>query len=176
MNALENMAAYTDRSYQDVRREVNEIIRESVPMLGNRCMVVLDIDETILTWNGLTVRDRKDIFLGQYRGNYNVIPEMLQLYFDIKRQGCSVAFITARRERLRDATMKNLARYIGESLKSDYVILKPESFKGDNQTYKTSARQELVNMGYTIVANIGDQPTDLLGGYSQSVFKLPSTY
>uniref|UniRef100_A0A6C0BL92 Acid phosphatase n=1 Tax=viral metagenome TaxID=1070528 RepID=A0A6C0BL92_9ZZZZ len=170
------MAAYTDRRYEDVRREVNDIVNASVPILGNRCMVVLDVDETILTTSHINPIVKSDIFRVHNRGQCRSIPEMVQLYFDIKRMGCSIAFITARRERSRRVTTENLHRYLGDAILSDYLILKPDSFRGDNQQYKTQARKELVDMGYTIVANIGDQVTDLVGGYCQSVFKLPSTY
>ena len=39
--------------------------------------------------------------------------------------------------------------------------------------FKTSARKEIESEGYTIVANIGDQYSDLVGGYAEGKFKLP---
>ncbi|MCL5033623.1 MAG: HAD family acid phosphatase [Bacteroidetes bacterium] len=39
--------------------------------------------------------------------------------------------------------------------------------------FKTSARKEIESEGYTIVANIGDQYSDLEGGYAEGKFKLP---
>jgi acid phosphatase len=38
---------------------------------------------------------------------------------------------------------------------------------------KTAARRALYREGYTIVANLGDQESDLRGGYAEHIFKLP---
>jgi acid phosphatase len=38
---------------------------------------------------------------------------------------------------------------------------------------KTAARRALYREGYTIVANLGDQESDLRGGYAEHTFKLP---
>ncbi|MCL5020441.1 MAG: HAD family acid phosphatase [Bacteroidetes bacterium] len=39
--------------------------------------------------------------------------------------------------------------------------------------FKTSVRKQITTEGYTIVANIGDQYSDLVGGYAEGKFKLP---
>jgi hypothetical protein len=39
--------------------------------------------------------------------------------------------------------------------------------------YKTAARRALYREGYTIVANLGDQESDLRGGYAERTFKVP---
>ena len=39
--------------------------------------------------------------------------------------------------------------------------------------FKTSVRKEIAEKGYTIIANIGDQYSDLVGGYAEGKFKLP---
>lgn len=39
--------------------------------------------------------------------------------------------------------------------------------------YKTAARKAITAKGYTIIDNIGDQYSDLKGGYSEAEFKLP---
>jgi hypothetical protein len=41
------------------------------------------------------------------------------------------------------------------------------------QTNKTKARAAIEAQGYTIVANIGNNTTDLDGGYAERTFKLP---
>jgi hypothetical protein len=40
--------------------------------------------------------------------------------------------------------------------------------------YKTNCRKDIESKGYKIILNIGDQYSDLEGGYSQAVFKLPN--
>lgn len=44
----------------------------------------------------------------------------------------------------------------------------------NSRTISTSARKEIESEGYTIVANIGDQYSDLVGGFAERTFKLPN--
>ncbi|MFD4430856.1 HAD family acid phosphatase, partial [Nocardia sp. NPDC058497] len=39
--------------------------------------------------------------------------------------------------------------------------------------YKTASRADIESKGYTIVANIGNSPTDLSGGHAERTFKFP---
>ena len=40
--------------------------------------------------------------------------------------------------------------------------------------YKTATRAHIESLGYDIVANFGDQYSDLVGGYADRTFKLPN--
>ena len=40
--------------------------------------------------------------------------------------------------------------------------------------YKSGARRAVERRGYTILANLGDQRSDLKGGYSERTYKLPN--
>jgi acid phosphatase len=42
--------------------------------------------------------------------------------------------------------------------------------------FKTPIRARIEEIGYTIVANIGDQPSDLVGGHAQMRFLLPDPF
>ena len=42
--------------------------------------------------------------------------------------------------------------------------------------YKTWVRGEIEAQGYTIIANVGDQWSDLENGYAERVFKLPNPF
>jgi hypothetical protein len=79
----------------------------------------------------------------------------------------TVFFITGRPEGLRDLTVTALrnAGYTGK-LNLD---LKP-SVVG----YKAGARKAIERKGYRILANLGDQQSDLKGGYSLKRYKLPN--
>ena len=39
--------------------------------------------------------------------------------------------------------------------------------------FKTSVRKEIAEKGYAIIADIGDEYSDLVGGYAEGKFKLP---
>jgi hypothetical protein len=40
--------------------------------------------------------------------------------------------------------------------------------------FKAPARQKITERGYTILLSMGDQESDLKGGYAERVFKLPN--
>ena len=40
--------------------------------------------------------------------------------------------------------------------------------------FKVGARRDLINRGYNIVAAVGDQASDLNGGFAERVYKLPN--
>jgi len=42
--------------------------------------------------------------------------------------------------------------------------------------FKAPQRERLTREGYTIVANIGDQPSDLAGGFAERAFLLPNPF
>jgi HAD superfamily, subfamily IIIB (Acid phosphatase) len=42
--------------------------------------------------------------------------------------------------------------------------------------HKTKARIDIESRGFTIVANIGDQESDLVGGHAERAFKLPNPF
>lgn len=84
----------------------------------------------------------------------------------------AIFFITGRGERDRLSTERNLqqAGYTGYK----QLICRPPGLKGTTGSYKTSERRRLIEGGYTIVINLGDQASDLEGGYNGAAFKLPN--
>ena len=42
--------------------------------------------------------------------------------------------------------------------------------------FKAPQRQAIEREGYTIIANVGDQPSDLEGGFSERTFPLPNPF
>ena len=42
--------------------------------------------------------------------------------------------------------------------------------------FKTPIRIQIGRLGYTIIANMGDQPSDLLGGHAEKKFLLPDPF
>ncbi|MEO7598039.1 MAG: HAD family acid phosphatase, partial [Opitutus sp.] len=88
--------------------------------------------------------------------------------------GVDIVFITGRPEKHRNATEENL-RNIGCF---DYaaLICLPDGLKSTAASFKTSARGILAAGGVTIIANIGDQLSDLNGGFAERTFKLPNPF
>ncbi|MDA2919845.1 hypothetical protein MYX76_10190 [Desulfobacterota bacterium AH_259_B03_O07] len=76
---------------------------------------------------------------------------------------------------MRAATEKNL-KSVGYT-EWDGLFLKPNNYdKKSVNPFKSSTRKKIEEKGYTIVVNIGDQFSDLAGGYAERVFKLPNPY
>jgi acid phosphatase len=99
----------------------------------------------------------------------------LKLYEYAKDKGVAIFFITGRHEKLRNATQKNL-KSVGYN-EWDGLYLKPNDYKEKSVIpYKSSTRKRIQEEGYIIVVNIGDQFSDLAGGFAERVFKLPNPY
>ena len=71
---------------------------------------------------------------------------------------------------MRTPTEQNLARegYTGYK----QLFLKPQDSTAGTVDYKSGARDDIEGQGYRIVANVGDQYSDLAGGHGDVVFKL----
>ncbi|KAL9399360.1 hypothetical protein Peur_008321 [Populus x canadensis] len=98
----------------------------------------------------------------------------LNLYKELKQLGFTVFMLTGRSEHQRNATVKNL-QLEGYS-DWERLILRESSDQGKPATfYKSQRRLELVNEGYRIHGNSGDQWSDLYGfAVSERSFKLPN--
>lgn len=142
--------------------------------------IVLDIDETSLSnYDSMLERHfggTKEQFTQQtLAGNGKVIPETLALYNEAKRRGVFVFFVTGRRESERQATESNLSKagfhqWTGLYLQAD------DAHDASIIPFKSQMRAKIKANGYTIIESIGDQHSDLQGGYAENVFKIPNPY
>jgi predicted secreted acid phosphatase len=91
-----------------------------------------------------------------------------------RERGVAVFFLTGRPERLREATERNL-RSAGYDWTG--VILKPDALRTSSAVeQKAAERKKLVEQGYTIAVNVGDQMSDLDGGFAERTYKLPNPF
>jgi HAD superfamily, subfamily IIIB (Acid phosphatase) len=140
--------------------------------------LVLDIDETSLS--NLTAIEADNFTFGpasQAEATNEVgkaIPSTLALYNDAKARGIGIFFITGRRENTRAHTESNLKR---EGFTTwNQVVLKPDASTDSTVVYKSNARAAIEQQGYRIIANVGDQYSDLAGGHAASAFKLANPF
>jgi acid phosphatase len=105
------------------------------------------------------------------------ISPTLALFNAAKAKGVAVFFITGRHEsdQRRKATIDNLhkAGYDG------WAGLTLRSAAASNLTivqYKSGERARIAERGYTIITNMGDQQSDLDGGYAERAYKLPNPF
>jgi predicted secreted acid phosphatase len=146
-----------------------------------RPAVVFDIDETLLSnYIGVPNSDPETGSAGQFPGALSGtgtrMPGVGEAFDAAKKRGMAVFLITARPSLipgLYDTTVRNLTAagysgWAGLSLKADAL--------GSSATYKTATRAAIEAEGYTIIANVGDQESDLVGGHSERRFKLPNPF
>jgi predicted secreted acid phosphatase len=141
--------------------------------------LVLDIDETSLNnypcfkANGGIPYDAVVNVQCVTAYNAPAINPVHSLFIFAKQHGVKVFFITARPEQIKDGTLKNL-RSAGYKGKYE-LFLQPANYTQDSKIpYKSGARKQIEQRGFHIIANVGDQQSDLKGGYSERTFKLPN--
>ena len=169
---------------------------------GTMLALVLDIDETsISNWQEMKANDFGLIEDGPCNlGNPDAdgwrIPaspcgfnawilaadakplDTVRLFKAAKDNKVAVFFVTGRKDDdkhvVLDATADNL-RKAGYTDWAD-LMLEPAGYNSTVEEFKTEKRKEIAARGYTIIANVGDQYSDLKGGYSERAFKLPNPF
>ncbi len=86
----------------------------------------------------------------------------------------SVFFVTGRPERTRASAEADLRSAGYENWAG--LIMKPDDYDGTNVAFKSGARKKLTRMGYMIILNLGDQLSDLEGGFAERKFLLPNPF
>ena len=162
---------------------------ESRAKRGGKLAIVVDIDETALSnLPSIRANDYGFIVAGPCdlpRGPCGLftwilmakaepIKPVLTLVEMARQRGVAVFFITGRPERMRAATEANLraAGYAWNGL-----ILRPDDLTTKSAAdFKAPERQKIEAQGYTIILNIGDQASDLDGGFAEKTYKLPNPF
>ncbi len=152
-----------------------------------RPAIVLDIDETALSnWQAYRVNHWARILQGDCdleRGPCNIrvwqamgrsvaLPPTLHLVEHARRLGVAVFFITGRPGDLRAVTEQNL-REQGFGF-AEVIVLPSDKTFTRGADFKAAERQRIAAQGYTILLSMGDQRSDLDGGFAERVFKLPN--
>ncbi|WP_079404658.1 HAD family acid phosphatase [Streptomyces sp. 3211] len=163
-------AAILGIDYATWQRDVAAVIDAARPAIeariaaspaGEKPALVLDIDNTSLEtdfhwfWTFPTPAISKVRALTQYA----------------HARGVAVFFVTARPGIIQSLTEHNL-KAVGYPVSGLYVRDLPDLFD-EVSAYKTGKRAEIEARGYTIIANIGNSATDLVGGHAERTVKLP---
>jgi len=154
---------------------------------ATRPAIVLDIDETSLSnwpaykangW-GRVVNGPCDLQQGpcglrawQATAQSKALAPTLELAKRAKALGVAVFFISGRPPTLQEATERNLRE---QGYEFDGVVLLPAGAAFTSAVdFKAPERKKIAERGYTIILSMGDQESDLKGGYAERVFKLPN--
>ncbi|MGW2490741.1 HAD family acid phosphatase [Streptomyces sp. NPDC001606] len=178
----------------DAKRYIDKAARKALRH-GEKPAVVFDIDDTLLlsldyekrynytfnptTWNDYVNKaDRPEVF-----GS----PELVQY---AAAKGVEVFYNSGLSEAQRAGAVENLKKVGADvNLDTDHMFLKdkanPPAYLSDCATagtwncttvqYKSGTRKHIEDdLGYTIIADFGDQYSDLDGGYTGRTYKLPN--
>ncbi len=154
-------------------------------------VLVLDIDETSLSnWEVILADDFGRIIGGpcpalpegpcgwaawDLLARSRAIAPTLGLFRQARALGVAVVFITGRPESQREATERNL-RAEGYEGWARLVMVPDGARFASASAFKAPVRAGLEREGHTIVANLGDQPSDLEGGHAERAFLLPNPF
>ena len=149
--------------------------------------VVLDIDETSLSnWPAYRLNGWGRVLIGgcdlqhgpcglrtwQALGQSKAIPPTLALARRARELGVAVFFISGRPASLHEATENNLRE---QGYEWTSLILLPDGAQFASAVdFKAPERRKITEQKYTIILNVGDQESDLKGGYAERTFKLPN--
>ena len=144
---------------------------------GERLAVVLDIDETALgNYPHIRSMDfayddaRWDAWLLEAR--CPPIEPVLAIHRAARDNGVAVFFLSGRKELSRKATARNLVATGFSGFEA--LILKADDSTEPTSEFKARERARLVAEGWTIIACVGDQESDLAGGHTGRTFKIPN--
>lgn len=179
-----------ERDITAVTAEASAWIAERATQV-DRPALVLDIDDTSLTnWEVIVADDFGRIFDGpcdnlpagpcgwvawDLRAATPPITQTLALFEHARALDVAVFFITGRDESQRAATEKNLLA-VGYA---DYGGLSMEPIGAHYASaadFKAPQRARIEAEGFAIIANMGDQPSDLAGGHAERTFLLPNPF
>ncbi len=175
-----------DTEFRGVVAQARAYMERRAPLV-TKPAIVLDIDETSLSnwpayrvnaWSRITAgpcdleRGPCGIRAWQAMGASKALAPTLELAKRAEALNVAVFFITGRPPELLEATERNLRQ---EGYHPTGVILEPAgvTFKSAAD-FKAPERRKLAEQGYTIILTMGDQESDLFGGYAEKTFKLPN--
>jgi acid phosphatase len=187
--AYHDSGAYT-RDLKVIADRAVTWVRERAPAV-NRPALVLDIDETALSnWEVIKLNDFGRPISGPCNpgtgapcgwaawdqlGRDPAIEPTLQLFRVARASNVAVFFITGRPEDQRAATERNL-RNAGFGGYARLYLVPTGAHFASAADFKAPIRAEIERLGYTIIANTGDQPSDLIGGHAEKKFLLPDPF
>ena len=182
------------RAVATVLKDATEWVHERASKV-KRPAIVLDIDETSLSnWDEIVANDfayvaNQDVgcvyppkmpcdgVSWERLAKAKAITPTLALFQEALKLNVAVFFITGRLDdaegKERVATESNLKNTGYQGFAK--VFLRPDR-NGTVEAYKSGKRAEIESDGFTIIANVGDQYSDLRGGHSEKAFKVPNPF
>jgi predicted secreted acid phosphatase len=187
---IREMRSIVDRETRQLRRMHDTAVRH-----GQRPAIVLDADDTTLWTYDMEVADmhfvfdpaRQDEWVQDER--FAATPSMVGFVNRAQAMGFTVFGLTGRNDDQKTATVQNLTKVgytafapdrfftkwtgVGASQQPSYITC--ATAKCTTAEYKALTRKHIEqDLGYDITLNVGDQWSDLQGGYADRSLKLPN--
>jgi acid phosphatase len=175
-----------EKDFADVVAQARSWLEERAKAAAKPA-IVLDIDETSLSnwpayrlngW-GRVLNGACDLEKGpcglrawQALGQSKALAPTLMLARRARELGVAVFFISGRPPDIQEATERNL-RTEGYEWTS-VILLPPGKSFPSAVDFKAPERRKIAEQGYTILLSMGDQESDLAGGFAERTFKLPN--
>jgi len=133
---------------------------------SERLALILDIDDTTLSTYAEMLGadfayDKPTFDQWLDLAQAPAISGTLRLYKEAQRLGVSIIFITGRYEFQRGATERNLRAQGFDNWK--LLLMRPDHGSQTIGAFKSAARGQIADAGYTLALNVGDQWSDLRG-------------
>lgn len=152
---------------------------------SKKMAIVFDVDDTMICRFGLNKADDfndtseaimkrlnlSDTASGESMDTVNA--GVLDLFNFAKAHHIAIFIVTGRTESFRNSVSDEL-QHFGYNGWTALRLRSDDEKPWTASQYKTKARKEIVAQGYDILLTIGDQYSDLKGGYADKGFKLPN--
>jgi predicted secreted acid phosphatase len=168
----------------EVALAANNFLRERISRNRKpreKLAIVFDVDETMLSSLSQIVANDYGYVPQVWdrwveEGHAPAILPVQAIYDTALLEKIDIFIITGRKESDRPGTERNL-RQVGYKNWTAIIYRTAETAPSlTNAEFKTGVRRKITEEGYTIIANIGDQASDLANGYAERTFKLPNPF
>lgn len=182
-DVFRTLAAYAQsgqyaREIDQVAKAAHDWVATRTPKPGEKLAAVFDIDETLISSvpNILDCGFCSSSLQARLFGNRHLpaIPPVLDLYDFAKSKGVTVILLTGRSESGRSATITDLTAAGIEGYGD--LLMRPAGNTQPAAIMKANARRGVEQKGYKVILSIGDQLSDLAGGYAERTYKLPNPF
>ena len=174
------------KNVAEVAAQANKYLSARIPRgiprsvkRATKLAIVFDIDETTLS-NLRHIQSNDYAYLPKVwnawvnEGQCTAIFPVQAVYNTAVNGNIDIFFITGRSPDQAAVTERNLQQVGYE--KWTRIFYKPADFAESTKGFKIDTRRKLAAEGYLIIANIGDQNSDLVGGFAEKTFKLPNPF
>ena len=166
------------RDVADVDARLKSYVDARLKRGAQRPAVVFDIDDTMLS--SYTYERTYDFNYSERTwiqweraDRFPPIEPTLQLARHLAREHVAIFYVTGRRAPERAVTLHELA-VAGYPVPAALYLRPISDTAASVVPYKSRTRAAIAARGYDILASVGDQWSDLRGGYADQLYKLPN--